>query len=380
MKKNNSYLKYFLIPLSIILITVVIVGFSLNEQNIKNRVHTDTIYENIYINNVYVGGLYKHEAADNLSKQYRDELVSKNIRIIIDKEVMASFSYTDVNPEFDFSDNIDTAYSYAREGSIRERYKQIKLIEQDKLYIEEDPKYKYDITAIHDKLLELEQLLYIKPENAAMSIQDGRFIITEATLGRQLNVEKALENIVLLLDSREGGDVELSTEELEPKFTKEDLENSKDLIGSFVTKYAEGQNGRNTNIKTASFNINNRMIYPGEEFSTNEAFGPNTYENGYAMAGVIVAGEIVDGIGGGVCQVSSTLYNALLYAELDITERRNHSLKVGYIDYGLDATLAEGYIDLKFVNNTDYPVLIESYAQNGEVRVNIYGQETRPNN
>jgi len=103
-----------------------------------------------------------------------------------------------------------------------------------------------------------------------------------------------------------------------------------------------------------------------------------TYENGYRMAPVILDGKLEDGMGGGVCQVSSTLYNALLYSELEIVERRNHSLKVGYAEYGFDATLVEGVIDLQFKNDTKYPVFIESYLEDRKIVVNIYGHEVHP--
>ena len=157
---------------------------------------------------------------------------------------------------------------------------------------------------------------------------------------------------------------------------KEDyVSQAQSLIGSFSTRFISGQNGRNTNIANAVSKINNKTVQPGEVFSTNEALGPSTEENGYAKAPVIINGKIEEDIGGGVCQVSSTLYNAVLYAELGIVERTNHSLKVGYLDYGYDATLAGDYLDLKFINNTDLPVFLESYIDSSKLVVNIYGME-----
>ncbi len=107
-------------------------------------------------------------------------------------------------------------------------------------------------------------------------------------------------------------------------------------------------------------------LYPGEVFSTNEHYGITSIENGYASAHVIVDNELVDGLGGGVCQISTNLYNAVLRAELEIVERRNHSLPVGYAPIGFDATLANPYIDFKFRNNYDSPILVCAWIDNGD--------------
>jgi vancomycin resistance protein YoaR len=116
-------------------------------------------------------------------------------------------------------------------------------------------------------------------------------------------------------------------------------------------------------------------LYPDEEFSTNEHFLPFTEKNGWREAGTIVQGKIEDSIGGGMCQVSTALYDALLEAEVQITERYNHSLKVNYSEYGMDAALAGDYKDLCFKNDTGAPLYIEAYVTRSNVVINIYGKE-----
>jgi len=148
-------------------------------------------------------------------------------------------------------------------------------------------------------------------------------------------------------------------------------------LGTYTTYFSPGENGRNINIRNAASKIDGFVLMPGEIFSTNAEFGVMTYENGYRMAPVIVGGVLQDGMGGGVCQVSSTLYVALLYAELRITERLNHSMPVAYIRNGLDATLAGDWIDLKFQNNTNYPVFIEAIVTSNSHTVNVFGFESR---
>ena len=111
---------------------------------------------------------------------------------------------------------------------------------------------------------------------------------------------------------------------------------------------------------------------PGDTFSYNETIGDTTIENGYKVASVYENGKTSTGVGGGICQVSSTLYSAVLYADLKVVERRNHSLTVGYVPKGQDATVSYGSIDFKFANNTDYPIKISSAANGGTVTAVSY--------
>lgn len=125
--------------------------------------------------------------------------------------------------------------------------------------------------------------------------------------------------------------------------------------------------------------INGSTIYPGEEFSAYEAVSPFTVDNGYHMAGSYLNGQVVDSLGGGICQVSTTLYNAVLRAELEVTERYNHSMIVTYVDPSADAAIAESSgKDFKFKNNLDYPIYIEGYTTpDKQITFTIYGVETR---
>ena len=144
------------------------------------------------------------------------------------------------------------------------------------------------------------------------------------------------------------------------------------LIGNYSSQYKGNDENRVQNLRNACSKINGVILYPGEEFSTNAHFNPCTEENGWALAGTIVKGKIEDSVGGGMCQVSSALYDAVLYAELEVTERHNHSMKVGYSPYAFDATLAGDYKDFKFKNNTNKAVYIESYLTSSNVVVNLY--------
>ena len=124
--------------------------------------------------------------------------------------------------------------------------------------------------------------------------------------------------------------------------------------------------------------INGSLVYPGEEFSMHDKVVPFTSANGYYPAGSYVNGRVVDSLGGGICQVSTTLYDAVLLAELDVTERYNHSMVVTYVEPAMDAAISESAKkDFKFVNNLDYPIYVEGIIENEEITFNIYGKETR---
>lgn len=141
-------------------------------------------------------------------------------------------------------------------------------------------------------------------------------------------------------------------------------------IGAYRT-WISGSGGRVTNIILATASLNNCLLLPGEIFSFNRANGPRTAERGYRHAPVIVGGAVVPGLGGGVCQVSTTLYNAVLRAGLEVVERYPHSLPVGYVPPGMDATVADS-LDFKFRNNTDRLILIRSSNRGGSIDIRIW--------
>lgn len=149
------------------------------------------------------------------------------------------------------------------------------------------------------------------------------------------------------------------------------------LRAEFYTSFTQSTKERKTNIKLASEKLNGVFLDVGYEFSFNATVGTRTEKNGYKKAKIIVNGKFVDGIGGGVCQVSTTLYNAVLLAGLDVTEYHPHSLPVSYVAPSFDAMVNSGYADLKFVNTTNFPVIIKSTSTEQSIKISIYGEEMK---
>lgn len=146
-----------------------------------------------------------------------------------------------------------------------------------------------------------------------------------------------------------------------------------ELLSRYITRYDESNVNRSTNIKLSSEKINGIILMPGEVFSYNKIVGARTIKAGYKEASIYMNGQIVDGIGGGICQVSSTLYNVALQANLDIIARKNHYFITGYVSPSRDATVSYGAIDFKFKNTRNYPIKIECISQNGICQISIYG-------
>ena len=153
----------------------------------------------------------------------------------------------------------------------------------------------------------------------------------------------------------------------------------KDILSTYTTNYKTSEKERSENVKLAAETINNVILMPGQEFSYNNILGERTTERGYKIAKVYEEGQVVDGLGGGICQVSSTLYNAVVKADLEVIERKNHSLPVAYVKLGRDATVSYGTLDFRFRNSLQYPIRIESKVGGGTLTINICGIQTNPN-
>ena len=149
-----------------------------------------------------------------------------------------------------------------------------------------------------------------------------------------------------------------------------------DMLSTYSTRYSTSDRDRTTNLQLAASKINGTVLMPGETFSYNQVVGERTIAAGYKEAPIYVEGEVVDGLGGGICQITSTLYNAVLYANLEIVERSNHQFVPSYVKASRDATVVYGSIDFKFKNNRDYPIKLVCSVSGGIAKFDIYGLRT----
>ena len=213
----------------------------------------------------------------------------------------------------------------------------------------------------------------IAPVDAVLDETD--YSITHEILGYGFDLE-ALKALVAA--AGEGETVSISFQYLPAALTYEAIDATlfQDVLGSISTNHTNNSN-RNTNLKLACKAINGKLVRPGEIFSYNATLGERTEKKGYKPAGAYMAGKTVETVGGGICQVSSTLYYACLKADLEIVERTAHGYAVSYMPYGMDATVSWGALDYKFKNNTDYPIRIEAWVSGGQVHVKLIGTDTK---
>ncbi len=200
------------------------------------------------------------------------------------------------------------------------------------------------------------------------------FSFTKEEEGYGFNQEEIYEKVIEKLNQGEyGAEIVVEPNKILPQVTKVDLMNNFKRISSFTTKTTNNAN-RNTNVYLSAQALNGRVVNPGETFSFNETTGKRTQEAGYKEAVAISGGQNVPDIGGGVCQTSTTLFNAVLMADLEIVDRTPHAWPSSYVDIGMDATVNWPNLDFKFKNNQDYPIFVIAFYEDQEVTVEIYGK------
>ncbi len=337
---------------------------------------SEGIPDGVYIDSISLGGKTAEEAQEVVD-EYVESLMDKKLTLLIDdkkvKTTLGKLGFACIENNY-----IEEASMLGKTGNLIKRYKELKDVENETLV------YNLEFTIgdeevksfIEEKCSKYE----IEPVNATMTRSNGKFVITDEVLGRTIHIEDTIEKIKTVLSDKwdhEDIKVEAVMADAEPDCTRAMLERCNDLLGEYSTTYASSSANRATNLDNAARLIDGTLLLPGEEFSTSAKLVPFTAENGYATASAYSNGKVVDSIGGGVCQAATTLYNAVLKAELEITERYNHSMIVSYVEPSMDAAISEGYKDLKFKNNTEVPVYIESYTSGRTIYYKIYGEETR---
>jgi len=336
------------------------------------------IQNGIYIGDIDVSGMGRDEAAAAV-QAYVDGLkeVPLTLKTVGDNEVTVSAG--DLGIVWNNQDVLDEAFSLGRQGNIVKRFKALKNLERDNKKFE--IQLGFDRTALTQVLTEQCTQYDVEAENASLRRENGQFIIEGGQTGEKLDVEASVQVLESFLQTewnKEAAEVALAVTTDEPKGSREDLEKVKDVLGTFTTSYTSSSGDRSANVANGCNLINGTTIYPGDEFSAYEAVSPFSEENGYHLAGSYLNGMVVESLGGGICQVSTTLYNAVLLSELEVTERHNHSMEVSYVQPSADAAIAESAgKDFRFVNNTEYPIYIEGYTADKHITFTIYGVETR---
>lgn len=373
-KKNKKLSGLFIIGCICIFILAGTVGIIASGMFGKK----DTIYKGVKISGIEVGGLTKKQAAEKVST-YVDNLENRQITIAIDDSQKVETTAKELGFSCDAEDVVDKAYEIGKKGGFFSGFKKVSDTEKTKLKLS----YEVDEDILRAFIENNCKQYDVKVKNSKLKLKNGTFTATKSRDGREIQVEDTVT--VISHDLIE----ELSEEPLEvsavvqvkkAKYTKEQVSKCQDLLGSYSTTYTTSTLARKTNVKVAANYINGTVLYPGKTFSVIETIKDRTEANGYQSASEYSSGKVVEGIGGGVCQVSTTLYNAVINAELEIVERSPHSMVVSYVDVARDAAIAGDYKDFKFKNNTEVPIYIAATADGATLSFRIYGEETRAEN
>ncbi len=341
----------------------------------------DTIMEGVYAGEISLAGMTQAQAQEAV-QAYVDSLGGSVITLNVVDGNTVTTTAAQLGMSWSNQSLVNEAVNLGKAGNVVARYKAVKdLAYENKVY---DIQFSFDQEAIAS-LIENDCAKYnVEAIDAHLNRVNGEFVIKEGQTGVVID-NSASETAVYeyLTTQWKGGDasVDLVVTQEQPQGNTENLSLVKDVLGTFTTSYSSSGSDRSANVSNGCKLINGTTVYPGESFSTYEAVAPFSEENGYYMAGSYLNGQVVDSIGGGICQVSTTLYNAVLLSELQVDERHNHSMIVNYVKPSMDAAIAESSgKDFVFTNNTEYPIYIEGYTSNKNITFTIYGVETRDSN
>lgn len=339
----------------------------------------DTIKTGVYADSIDLSGKTREEAAAAI-EAYIEELKSVEITLLAADNHEVLTTPGDLGISWSNPELVEEAAELGTHGNVIERYKILKDLEHEGKVL--NIEFQFDVQAINNVLTEQCVKYDQQAVNVSLKRENGTFQIIEGQTGYMLDVETSIDKVYDYLTGEwdhQACSIPLDIVVDEPKGSAEELAQVTDVLGSFTTSYKTSGSSRSANVANGCNLINGITLYPGEEFSAYEAVAPFSVANGYYMAGSYMNGKVVDSLGGGICQVSTTLYNAVLNAELEVTERHNHSMIVSYVDPSADAAIAESSgKDFKFVNNTEYPIYIEGYTTSDKkITFNIYGKETR---
>ena len=335
---------------------------------------TDTISKNVYIGGVNVSGMTEEQATKAVEEKL-GKGTGGNYTVKIGDETTTATA-KDFGMEWTNREVVHEAMEVAKGGNLIKQYK-------DKKDLQVEPKnfevaYAPNEQAVKTYVEKLAEEYNRDAEEGDITFANGYPEVTGGETGIAVNVDQSVSSIMKVLEG-DGTELTVVAEVQKPSVTKEELSQVKDVLGTATTYYGSSYE-RNTNVEVGASKINGTLIMPGETFSVTAAVTPFNADNGYYPAPSYESGQVVDTYGGGICQVSTTLYNAVLKAELQVDERHNHTMLVSYVDPSKDAAIAEGLMDFVFTNNTDAPIYIYGVGYQGTLNFTIYGHETRDPN
>lgn len=330
------------------------------------------IFGDVWVEEIDLSGMTRSQAEEALHR-YIDEVISQQIVLAFGDEAW-QLDPADIGLSVFVGEIVERALAVGRTGNWLERLKFRILRPRERVNI--PLIMSVDEGRFRDFVFALMTDIYVAPEDAAFVINpDDTVSVRPSNTGRYLDPEDLGNHIKEVALKRTDRTVVLNVKPMVPALTTEQANamNIRECIGRFSTNFNPENKPRVHNIREAARAIDGVILGPGETFSFNEIVGPRSAEAGYLEAPVMVDDDLVPGIGGGICQVSSTLYNAVLLANLSIVARSNHSMLPSYIQAGRDAAVAYDYMDFKFRNDGSSHILVKLIVADNSITAKVYG-------
>ena len=371
-RDNANRLLLGLSAISLVLVMVVMGQFFIMESEDPSNV----IENGTMINGVNVGGMDYYDAEKLIYDVFKEK--SENFSLTLKYK---DKTWTFDKDDFKVNSEIHTIIEEAQKrNEIVESYEKqtetLKDLQNDGASV--NVAFNYIFVGLDEKIDEIIKEIEIEPVNSEIKFNaqnSNPFEVTEHKNGLRVNKEQLYFDINEQFNKTNNVEVEIKTfEQVADVTNQENLENTTQ-ISTFVTYVSDSTGGRKSNVKKALDCFNGFVVDPNETVSFNKVTGPHTLDNGYKIATIIYNGRYVDGVGGGICQASTTLYNALLLADAEILEVHKHTLPVKYVPLAMDAMVSDYVADLKFKNVSDEPLYIQTVCDSESVRVNIYGKK-----
>lgn len=361
---------------SVVLVSAVAAGISFNNISNKVKAYDNVIYPGVKVEDVDLSGKTKVEALAVLNQKYGDVLIKKKINIKAPEKTY-TLNYEKLNAKYNIEKIVDEAFSYNKDKGLLQKNKLIKSPTPKQFKLTDS--FTFDSKPVKELIGVMQKEIDKQPANAAITmVSRGNFSITPDKKGSKLNTENLEKDILSKISGDLNGDVEIQApvEEVQASITGDKLSKINTKLSSFSTNFSTSTAARATNISLATSFINGKLLMPGETFSFNDVVGQRTAGRGFQEAPVIIGNKVDSGLGGGICQVSTTLYNAAIRANLQTVERIHHTLPSHYIGLGMDATVDYGNIDYKFKNTLEFPVYIEAYTENRNIVFSVYSDKS----
>ena len=363
----------------------------LHNKEISEKIepYTGLFCPGVYVDGIHLGGMTPEQAMNSVQSQIRQRHDAWKVQLVYNGIQVAEINADMLEFNVDPSNVMNLAWLQGHSGDEEQRYADMLRLEQEP-YVAYTAQPDGNTQVIDEKLAEIKASIDKPAENAVMTGFDPSlpypFVITDESYGLNLDTQPIKEQLYHMVSTMESGTVELQPQRINPEVRKEELIKHYMLRSSIYTPIDKhSTENRNQNIQHAFDYINGYVLEPGKTFSFNNVVGERTEARGFLPAIEYVYGEHVEGYGGGVCQASTTLYQAAVCAGLQIVKREPHSDSVSYADYGKDATVywvGKRKIDFAFKNNTDEPIYIVAGVQQDPsnkkrliAKVSIYGQD-----